>query len=716
MLFPEFLAPKRHQLLSLSLAMFALLATTAPANACGPFFINRLLVDRNNTLLYMPEGNFSFEASTLADVDKTLPIWKETTTITTEKEIKEQMTAEELRVSNIIEQMRASNSIEQADALSKRLSSEERLYTLGAVAFKLMDPKAVDYFTQVLALPKNEQELYGLDAQYSLGRALMEDYSNQEQDDSTQVRSPHPSETQLTLALAAFQKVIDQVKNGESEDPAFLSLSSLGQQAKIHLWLGDIPTATHLYAQQAAQGDRGGNVSLRYVANMLMKPQNDELLAQALKDPQVQQLVTIQLFSNNWSWQDADRSNEKKQIITKILTQIGSSANLGFKGSDRLAALAYRSGNYDMAATLLKNADDSALSWWLRAKMALRNGDEKAATIAYAKAAEGFPSSERWATEQDDPEMMIGTNLQPACRVAGEQGILALNRGDYLQAIELFYRGKDIYRADLMEIAERVLTVDELKQFVDKNVSPTVDKAPSSTEAQEYYGLFDTPDTELREVLARRLMRAKRYNEALVYFQTENRQWAKQFINNLNAAHNLKASKLARAQAYYQAALLLRKQGLELISYEMTPDYAIYGANYSYVGDSYDLSYRTGDNWLRDEASPDNRVQPPVKFKNWITADELARARAALPKTNNRFLHYRWEAVDLASKAADLLPPQSQAYTALLCNAQGWIINRDPKGGLKLFRRYAKNGSLYQQAVHSQSDFTCPDPDFTQSH
>lgn len=716
MLFPEFLAPRKHQLLSLSLTMFALLAPAVPANACGPFFINRLLVDRNNTLLYMPEGNFAFEANTLVDIDKTLPVWEEATTITTENEIKDHMTAEELRVSSIIEQMRASSSIQQANALSKGLSSEERLYTLGAVAFKLMDPKAVDYFTQLLALPKSEQELYGLDAQYSLGRALMEDYSNQEQDDSTQVRSPHPSETQLTLALNAFQKVIDQVKNGESEDPTFLSLSSLGQQAKIHLWLGDIPTATHLYAQQAAQGYRGGNVSLRYVANMLMKPQNDKLLAQALKDPVVQQLVTIQLFSNNWSWQDDEHSNDKKQITAKILTQISSSANHGFKGGDRLAALAYRSGNYDMAATLLKNADDSALSWWLRAKMALRNGDEKVATIAYAKAAEGFPSSERWATEQDDPEMMTGSNIQPACRVAGEQGILALNRGDYLQAMELFYRGKDIYRADLMDIAERVLTIDELKQFIDNNVSPTVDNTPASAEVQEYYGLFGTPDTELREVLARRLMRAKRYNEAFMYFQPANRQWAKQFINNLNAAHNLKAGTLARAQAYYQAALLLRKQGLELISYEMTPDYAIYGANYSYVGDSYNLSYRTGDNWLRDEASADDRVHPPVKIKNWITARELARAQAALPKTNNRFLHYRWEAVDLASKAADLLPPQSQAYTAILCNAQGWIINRDPKGGLKIFRRYTKKGSFYQQSVHSQANFTCPDPDFTQRH
>lgn len=27
--------------------------------ACGPDFPNRLLIDRNGTLLYMPEGNFA---------------------------------------------------------------------------------------------------------------------------------------------------------------------------------------------------------------------------------------------------------------------------------------------------------------------------------------------------------------------------------------------------------------------------------------------------------------------------------------------------------------------------------------------------------------------------------------------------------------------------------------------------------------------------------
>lgn len=115
-------------LLSLSLALAPTLMPFAPANACGPHFYNRLLVERNKTLLNMPEGNFAFETSLFADFDKTLPIWKKPVEIATEEEIKAQMSAKELRTANIIAQMRASISLEQADALSKGLTPEERLY------------------------------------------------------------------------------------------------------------------------------------------------------------------------------------------------------------------------------------------------------------------------------------------------------------------------------------------------------------------------------------------------------------------------------------------------------------------------------------------------------------------------------------------------------------------------------------------------------------
>lgn len=104
--------------------------------------------------------------------------------------------------------------------------------------------------------------------------------------------------------------------------------------------------------------------------------------------------------------------------------------------------------------------------------MALRDGDVKAATAAYAKAASAFPADESWG-EQRNADFVAET-IVPECRVAGEQAILALNRGDYLQAMDLLYRGKALYWADVADVAERVLTVDELKGFVDKHApAPT---------------------------------------------------------------------------------------------------------------------------------------------------------------------------------------------------------------------------------------------------
>jgi hypothetical protein len=83
------------------------------------------------------------------------------------------------------------------------------------------------------------------------------------------------------------------------------------------------------------------------------------------------------------------------------------------EGADRVAALAYRTGRYDLAATLA-NRQETALSWWVRAKLALRRGDTAAAVQAYARAAQAFPRN-------DD-------SLDPAnaSLLMGEQGVLTL--------------------------------------------------------------------------------------------------------------------------------------------------------------------------------------------------------------------------------------------------------------------------------------------------
>ncbi|VTR25654.1 Uncharacterised protein [Serratia fonticola] len=54
------------------------------------------------------------------------------------------------------------------------------------------------------------------------------------------------------------------------------------------------------------------------------------------------------------------------------------------------------------------------------------------------------------------------------------------------------YRGKENYWADVADIAERVLTVDELKGFVDKHApAPTTPLKP--VKPDEYNGEADHP-------------------------------------------------------------------------------------------------------------------------------------------------------------------------------------------------------------------------------
>lgn len=675
-----------NRTLSLTSLITAALVMPLSSQACGPDFPNRLLVDRNATLLSMPEGNFAFESNRLVPVDKQLPLWKEPAPAAPPKPMP--LSPEQ----QAIAQLRATHTVEQAVAVNAQgLSDAARLYTLGAVAFATEDPRAAEYFQQVLALPAAGQGEWGLRAQYSLGRILMNDHGTPD-NESGSAAPPvtHPEKTQLEQALASFQRVIDQVKAGEA-DPDQLALSSLGQQARIHLWLGEIVPAVQLYAQQAAQGDTGGGLSLQYISSYLINPEHLEVLKQAIHDPLVQQLVTIELFARSSNLQMAENNSGgtgSKQIINQTLTLLNESVKSGFTGSDRLAALAYRSGQYAMATTLLKNAGDGGLAWWLRAKMALRDGDVNAATAAYVKAAAAFPSDESWGQQRNDdftPEMIM-----PDCRVSGEQAILALNRGDYLQAMDLMYRGKENYWADVADIAERVLTLDELKGFVDKHApAPATPLKPVNP--NEYNGQQITPDVQLRELLARRMMRAGHYQQAVSYFDIPNyRQAAQEFADRLKAAQDKTADKTVRAEAYYQAAALLRSQGLEFTGYEMTPDYSIYGAGYSYLGDAFNTQN--------------------VQHKSWISTAEAARASKSLPATDNRFLHYRWQAVDLAQKAADLLPQKSQAYAAVLCNAAGWVIARDAKTGQALYQRYIRNGTQYDWATRFGYD--CPAPVF----
>ncbi|MEX5433752.1 hypothetical protein WCD93_31505, partial [Klebsiella michiganensis] len=94
--------------------------------------------------------------------------------------------------------------------------------------------------------------------------------------------------------------------------------------------------------------------------------------------------------------------------------------------ADRVAALAYRVGRYDLAQTLAERLD-TALAWWVRAKLAIRRGDNELAAQAYARAIAAFPRADG--------------SLEPgsASLLKAEQGVLSLSRGQYVEALDQLY-------------------------------------------------------------------------------------------------------------------------------------------------------------------------------------------------------------------------------------------------------------------------------------
>lgn len=99
-------------------------------------------------------------------------------------------------------------------------------------------------------------------------------------------------------------------------------------------------------------------------------------------------LLTAYLLSHiGW---DYDRQQPAQERRLPRLLQAGVGDNLD--DADRLAALSYQQGDFVAAQGYLRHAGDTGLAWWLRAKLALREGDKAQAAAAYAKAAAAFPA------------------------------------------------------------------------------------------------------------------------------------------------------------------------------------------------------------------------------------------------------------------------------------------------------------------------------------
>lgn len=650
----------RHLLcLSLSLPL-------GSALACGPDFPNRLLDDRGQTLADLPAGNFKFEISRLG---KSIAGLKNVTAATHDPDdmygeedasakVREQ--AEQVGLSNeqaaLVMLLRGLTDARQVEEQGASLPAEIRLYVAGAVAFATGEHQlAVEYFNKLLALPAAQRPLRSTWAAYSLGRTW---FAVSRETDAIEA---------LEQSRDAFRQTRQMSIDGFS-DPLELGVASLGEEARVLRTVGDWGGAIELYEAQNLHGSAVGYTSLKQLMSALAEmPEAD--LAKLLESKTVQQLVTASLISRvSWSYGEAP-PNEKK--LTKLLQ---NSTRGSLENADRLAAMNYQQGDYASAKAFLENAGDGGLAWWLRAKLAVREGDKNAAAAAYAKAAQAFPQSEDWGYQ-------LTTNLafetvKPKCRVEGESAILALQRGEYLQAFVQLYRSNSIYWFDAATVAERVLTVEELKQYVDDNVP-----APAEQEGQERDEQLQMAEN-LRYLLARRLLREGHYAEAVDYFDSSSmKDQAKHYGEQRLAADNAWWP-TKRATALFNAAVAARETGFQILGYEMAPDYVSFGGFY-YIGNK------------------ELQVGPLV------SEDEVQRQTASEALTKQRF-HYRSVATELANRAADNLPHTSQAFAAVLCKAAGFNSSMEEQKAL--YQRYVKEGPYVSWAENFGRQ--CEKPDF----
>ncbi|MGF6089782.1 hypothetical protein [Pseudomonas sp. 18173] len=648
----------RHLLcLSLSLPL-------GSALACGPDFPMRLLDNRGQSLAELPEGNFGFEINRLGHAIKGLKNvtagvhYGDEPDLVAQRDLAEQagLSAEQ---QVLVKHLRSLTDARQVETEGAQLPPELRLYLAGAVAFDVGDTAlAAGYFKKVLALPAEQRAARSTWAAYSLGRALFA--MSVEVDASPDL---------LEQSRKAFEQTRQLSIDGFS-DPLELGVASLGEEARVVRTAGDWNRAVELYATQNLHGSTVGHDSLKQLMTDLMALPDDQV-AELLKGQPVQQLVTASLISRlGWSFGDQP-ANEQKMI--KLLQ---NSTRGSLENADRLAAMNYQQGDYASAKAFLEHAGDGGLAWWLRAKLAVREGDKTAAAAAYAKAAQAFPQNESWGGRRT-PDYDYET-LQPKCRVEGESAILALQRGDYLQAFDQLYRSKSIYWFDAAAVAERVLTLEELKHYVDTQVP-----APPPLSQQDRDNYVPLPvAASLRNLLGRRLLREGHYEQALPYFDNDGLRHKARLYGEQRLAADSAWWPTRRAAALFNAAWTAREWGMDILGYEMAPDYATFGGNY-----------------VLENAE--------LKVGPLVAEDEVKRQQASAAQPDQRY-HYRFVATALASKAADNLPHTSQAFAAVLCEASGWNSSLEEQSAI--YQRYVKEGPYVEWAA----DFghQCPYPDF----
>lgn len=705
------------------LAVTAAVAATAigGALACGPDFPWQLLSARHNTMTEPVWFGFAYDSARFLGPtplpDRLRAVEHEDPQSATEPEsvLTERQEAEsgawqalatdlpqaERTAPVFLAKLEAARSASDggaAEAAGAGLPAAVRLYIAGAVEFLAgRNDTALAYFEAIDGLPADQQRPRAVAAAYMKGRI-------------------HQARGEAEPARLAFRAARRAAEAG-APDPMGLAVAAFGEEARVDLVEAGLITpapwpiaaveeddkvallivrAVRLYAEQTARESKVGQSSLRQVASLLVD--DTDLLQQVIVDPLVRRVLVAYAMSREPYWE----GDSTPDVVTSRVFEAAAKLPSPTVGEeiDRLAALAYHVGRYDVAERLTAKTY-RPLGLWTRAKLALRRGNRDAAVRDWTAA---FTASQQSGLVDDLDETT-------RVRLRGEAAVARLSAGSYEQALQFLFPTADTYWGDIVYIAERILTVDEMKAFVDGLPPPNPQPAKPATSDGEPPAI--DPVERLRGVLARRLVREGRLAESLAYFPTTLQRWdddpaqreipmvdeARRYADAVAAAQpGWRWNDITRAEALFDLAVLTRTRGMEVMGTEGPPDLAAVDGAFSF---GYGQDSPRGSVDTRDQKDPEDPLLGP---------DEATRFAASAPKPDRRF-HYRVIATDRAIEAADLLPERSQAYAATLCWAARFAFDsNDEERAQSIYRRYVATGPYQAWAKNFGRD--CPQPDF----
>ncbi len=272
-------------------------------------------------------------------------------------------------------------------------------------------------------------------------------------------RQLSPAAEDADPAIRYFQQVRELALGG-APDPLGLAVASYGEEARIALGQGDLPHAVDLYLEQAARGSASARDSLREVARRLAA--DADLAVRYIQDPRIQKLWFAQVVAAGFDASWLDRGGSAADGWTARVGRVAAAIDRGQATQlDGLAAVAYATGGFELAASLARGID-APLAALVRAKLALRAGDRAAAAKEYA-AAIGRRST-------GGSTGAAGLSDRGWSRLLAENGVLAMSRADYADALQNLLDAGSEYWLDAAHVAERVLSLDELTQFVEQRI------------------------------------------------------------------------------------------------------------------------------------------------------------------------------------------------------------------------------------------------------